>query len=74
MDVLKKQALLVGTPRKALSPVQSYWESTATQRITDGVHIKNYWVSDRVKSQWPVFEGAGGLRGLQEILHASEAT
>jgi hypothetical protein len=41
VDVLKKQALLVGTPRKALSPVRSYWQSTATQPITDGVHIKN---------------------------------
>jgi hypothetical protein len=38
--VLKKQAL-VGTARKALSPVRSYWESTASQLITDAVHIKN---------------------------------
>jgi hypothetical protein len=40
VDVLKKQAL-VGTARKALSPVPSYWESTATQPIADRVHIKN---------------------------------
>jgi hypothetical protein len=46
VDVLKKQALLVGTPRKALSPVRRYWESTATEPITDGVHIK-------LVSQWP---------------------
>jgi hypothetical protein len=29
----------VGTARKAFSRVQSYWESTATQPITDAVHI-----------------------------------
>jgi hypothetical protein len=39
-DVLKKQAL-VGTARKALSLVWSYWELFATQPITDAVHIKN---------------------------------
>jgi len=32
VDVLKKQAL-VGTARKALSHVRSYWESTATQQL-----------------------------------------
>jgi hypothetical protein len=40
VDVLKKQAL-VGTARKALSPVRSYWQSTASQPITDAVQIEN---------------------------------
>ncbi len=63
VDVLKKQTL-VGTARKPLSPVRSYWESTATQPLTDAVH----------KLVTSVRAGGLGLRRLQEILDASEST
>jgi len=41
VDVLKKQAL-VGTARKSLSAVRSYWDSTATQSIAHAVRIEKF--------------------------------
>jgi hypothetical protein len=57
---VEKGGGLVGTARKAISPVRSYWESTATFPITDAVRIKKFSesvtrskVSDQCSSRRP---------------------